>query len=627
MAKRLLILSEPLTPPSYSPRLTSLIHYLEHSGWKCTLECEPVAANHLADVLFRTREKQFSKRLTRTYKAQDFDAIFCSTFYYFPLLTAYRISKAWHLPLIVDVRDIAEQWGKASYFTSPLPKLFGLERLLSRIYVRRNISMRNRVLRHASAVTTVSPWHQQYLQSLTKAPVSLIYNGYDENEIQPKDVKTNTFRIAYIGRLISLQLRQPQMLFQAVSELTCNPSPVTTNLSLDFYSEPHLAQDLKQLAAQYHIEDKLHLHDYIARDEIGEVMSQASILLALGAPASMQQHGILGTKVFEAIGIEKPFMLIPSDEENLAQLITDTGIGVAASTTEEIKAFILEQYAQWQKNGFTRRTVADKTRFSRQHAAQEFQELILSTLNMKHSTLIIIPAYNASKYIAECLCSVKNQTYEHWHCIIVDDGSTDNTASIAQAFVDADQRFTLLRHESNRGQSAARNTALDYVSSLNAKRSTLNDFITFLDADDWLDKNHLQTLVNNIGDKDILQVGYRRISDNGLVLEEKTPRHFHQFTSPCLRLYRAQYLLQADHFKEGMIYEDVIFSLNIWGSKPSYRILPYVGYNYRFNELSTTSQPNPAARKTLYAAIRQTKAPWWLQRFTTLRLKMHFRHE
>ena len=371
MAKRLLIVSEPLTPPSYSPRLTSLIHYLEQRGWKCTFESEPVATNKIADALFRQREKQFTKRLLSIYSAQDFDAVFCSTYYYFPLLTAHKISQQWHLPLIVDVRDIAEQWGKASYFTSPIPRLGGLEKILSRIYVNRNIRMRNRVLRHATAVTTVSPWHQTYLQSLAKAPVSLIYNGYDEAELScnPSPATRNPFSIVFLGRLISLELRQPQLLFQAVSELNI---PV----QLDFYSEPNLANDLRQLAAQYHIEKQLHLHDYIARDKIGEVMSQASILLALGAPSDMQQHGILGTKVFEAIGIEKPFMLIPSDEENLAQLIHETGIGIAASNTEEIKAFITQQYNQWQQNGFTRCTIADKSRFSRNYEAQQFEILL-----------------------------------------------------------------------------------------------------------------------------------------------------------------------------------------------------------------------------------------------------------
>ena len=69
-------------------------------------------------------------------------------------------------------------------------------------------------------------------------------------------------------------------------------------------------------------------------------------------------------------------MLIPSDEENLAQLINETGIGIAASTTEEIKRFILEQYAQWQKNGFTRQTIKNKQRFTRQNQAQQFERIL-----------------------------------------------------------------------------------------------------------------------------------------------------------------------------------------------------------------------------------------------------------
>ena len=376
MAKRLIILSEPLTPPSYSPRLTSMMTYLEQEGWQCTLECEPLAANHIADVLYRTREKHFTKRLLHTYTAQDFDAVFCSTYYYFPLLTAYWISKAWNLPLIVDVRDIAEQWGKASYFTSPLPKLLGLEKPLSRIYVNRNIRLRNRILQHATAVTTVSPWHRDYLQTLTNAPVTLIYNGYDESELQPKDVPTDSFRIAFIGRLISVQLRQPQLLFEAIRNLQSK----IANLQLDFYSEPQLADDLRNLAAQYGIADRVHTHAYVARADLQNVMAKASILVALGAPANLQQHGILGTKIFEAIGMEKPFMLIPSDDENLADLINETGIGIAASGAEQIQDFIIKQYQEWKQQGFTHRTIKNKKRFSRQHEAQQFAQILKSAI-------------------------------------------------------------------------------------------------------------------------------------------------------------------------------------------------------------------------------------------------------
>lgn len=231
---------------------------------------------------------------------------------------------------------------------------------------------------------------------------------------------------------------------------------------------------------------------------------------------------------------------------------------------------------------------------------------------------IIIPAYNVGKYIAQCLCSLREQTYTDWQAIVVDDGSMDNTASIVQAFVEADKRFTLLQHSTNKGQSAARNIAL---------RQATGDYICFVDADDWLDKNYLQTLISNMGDKDILQSGYRRVTGNGIILEEKIPRHFYQFTSPCARLYRASFLLQVNHFPEGMIYEDVIFSLNLWANNPTYRILHYVGYNYRFNESSTTSQSHLSQRKKLYDSIHHTKAPWWLKWFTTLRLKIHFLYE
>lgn len=373
MAKRLLILSEPLTPPSYSPRLTSLIRYLSKRGWQCTLESEPLPAHRRADSIFRYREYNFTKRLLRTYHAQDFDAVFCSTFYYFPLLTARSISKKWHLPLIIDVRDIAEQWGQVSYFTQSLPHLFGLEKLLSRLYVARNIRMRNRVLNNATAVTTVSPWHRQFLQSISSAPVSLIYNGYDEYELQPENVATDYFCIAYIGRIISLRLRQPQLLFQAVSELQAS----MPNLQLAFYSEPELTDALRSLAEQYHIQDRLQLHLYVPRSEIQNIMAQASILVALGAPASTQQHGILGTKVFEAIGVEKPFMLIPTDEENLEQLIRQTDIGIASSDVEQIKDFITKQYTQWKQQGYTRCTITDKQRFSRAYQAKQFEQILL----------------------------------------------------------------------------------------------------------------------------------------------------------------------------------------------------------------------------------------------------------
>lgn len=607
MLKRLLILSEPLLPPAFSPRLTSLIDYLTQNGWQCTLETEPPFAHRVLDHLFRCREKRFTQRLKKTYSARDFDAVFCSTYYYFPLLTAQKLSQAWHLPLFIDVRDIAEQWGKTNYFTSPLPKLFGIENLFRRIYIRRNIRLRNHALRCATAVTTVSPWHQQFLQSLTQAPVSLIYNGYNEAELQPEDCPTDSFRLAFIGRFINLQLRRPDLLFQAVSELDIP-------IQLDFYSEPHLSNNLRRLAERYNITDKLHLYDYIPRAEIQPTMSQASILLAFGAPASEQQHGILGTKVFEAIGMEKPFMLIPSDEGDLAQLIADTGIGIAARTTDDIKSFVLNIYKDWQTNGFTRQPVRDKHLFTRRYQAQQFEELINDKLPNDKMVSVIVPVYNAEPYLAQCLCSLTNQTYRNIEILLVDDGSTDGSRRIAEAFVEADKRVKLFT-QPNKGQSAARNTALQHATG---------DYICFVDADDWLDKDFLSTMLSHIGDFDVLQTGYKRVKDD-MVVEQKCPQNFYQFTAPWARLYSRENIRKVGLFPLNMIYEDVIFSLQLWSLKPSYRLINYTGYNYRMTSDSITSRVNVAAQHKLYDTIRRTYAPLWLKLYTILRLKCHFR--
>jgi len=100
---------------------------------------------------------------------------------------------------------------------------------------------------------------------------------------------------------------------------------------------------------------------------------------------------------------------------------------------------------------------------------------------------VIIPLYNAEKFLAWTLESVKNQTLKNFECLIVNDGSTDSSAEIALKFVRADrQRFRLLRHACNSGPSASRNTAI---------RAALGEFICFLDSDDLMMPESLEKRV------------------------------------------------------------------------------------------------------------------------------------
>lgn len=89
---------------------------------------------------------------------------------------------------------------------------------------------------------------------------------------------------------------------------------------------------------------------------------------------------------------------------------------------------------------------------------------------------IVVPCYGQAKYLPDALDSIIAQEYENWECIVVDDGSPDETAQVATTYMMRDPRFLLVR-QPNRGLSAARNTGI-----ANSKGS----YIQFLDADDLI---------------------------------------------------------------------------------------------------------------------------------------------
>lgn len=98
---------------------------------------------------------------------------------------------------------------------------------------------------------------------------------------------------------------------------------------------------------------------------------------------------------------------------------------------------------------------------------------------------IIIPCYNQAQYLPETLDSVLRQTYEHWECIIVNDGSTDNTQVIAQNYCAKDERFRYLPKE-NGGVSAARNMGIQH---------STGSFILPLDSDDIIADTYVEKAI------------------------------------------------------------------------------------------------------------------------------------
>ena len=90
---------------------------------------------------------------------------------------------------------------------------------------------------------------------------------------------------------------------------------------------------------------------------------------------------------------------------------------------------------------------------------------------------IIVPVYQAEKYISKCIESIVNQTYKNLEIILIDDGSTDRSGEICDEYGKKDNRIVVV-HNKNKGVSVARNCGLDIATG---------DYITFVDSDDYID--------------------------------------------------------------------------------------------------------------------------------------------
>ncbi len=98
---------------------------------------------------------------------------------------------------------------------------------------------------------------------------------------------------------------------------------------------------------------------------------------------------------------------------------------------------------------------------------------------------VIIPVYNVEEYLRECVDSVLRQTYENLEIILVDDGSTDSSGVICDEYIDADERISVI-HQKNGGLSVARNKGLSEAKG---------NYVYFLDSDDYIAENTLETLL------------------------------------------------------------------------------------------------------------------------------------
>lgn len=209
---------------------------------------------------------------------------------------------------------------------------------------------------------------------------------------------------------------------------------------------------------------------------------------------------------------------------------------------------------------------------------------------------IIVPMYNAEKYIENCLNSLLNQTYKNIEIILIDDGSTDNTLNIIDTLKKNEENIRVIRQK-NCGVSHARNTGI--------KNST-GKYIFFIDADDWIDNETIETLVKIIKKEnvDIVKCNFvrekenKRIDNNILILENicntSIPKSkyidklYPQLSNTNFFNVVWGQLINKDIIKElfdeQMAFgEDYLFNIQLYYNSNSIYIYNYTLYHYRAN--------------------------------------------
>lgn len=210
---------------------------------------------------------------------------------------------------------------------------------------------------------------------------------------------------------------------------------------------------------------------------------------------------------------------------------------------------------------------------------------------------VIIPVYNAEKYLSKCIDSVLNQTYQDLEIILVNDGSTDDSEKILEKYRSRDSRIVIINKD-NGGASTARNVGLD---------TAHGEYITFVDSDDTISPYYLEILHNcalNDGSdfvcyryKDSIKVfddynlinnlvNERVIVNSRNVLKEYEYKYYPIiWGTPFNKLFHKS-LFDDIRFTEGMIYEDVEILPKLIKASHQLTILPMELYYYNFSENS-----------------------------------------
>lgn len=227
----------------------------------------------------------------------------------------------------------------------------------------------------------------------------------------------------------------------------------------------------------------------------------------------------------------------------------------------------------------------------------------------KERVSVVVPIYNAGKKLEKCITSILSQTFADFELILVNDGSPDNSLEICEKYRDRDSRIVLI-NKKNEGSVIARETGL---------KASTSEYIMFVDADDWVDKNIIMFLYNEsiANNADISVCDTYKVVGNGKLIKWRTQSiffesdkvytkedvkknlvtsYFHGHSFPAslfAKLYRRDLLLTSGSYLNRIRYlgDDLFYNLEVFLKADRVKVFNYPLYYYRIGGLTSKYMP------------------------------------
>lgn len=213
---------------------------------------------------------------------------------------------------------------------------------------------------------------------------------------------------------------------------------------------------------------------------------------------------------------------------------------------------------------------------------------------------IIVPVFNAEKYICRCLDSISSQTYINFEVILIDDGSTDISGHICDDYSQKDKRFRVI-HQENSGVASARQIGLE---------ESQGEYVIHADPDDWVEPNWIEVLYNTAVKEgtDITMCDFIREEKNASKVVRQKPTSLHTVDilndfltgtlwgicwnklvrKECFKLFDTQFIKEMNLWEDLYVFTDLVLK----GATVSYVSLPLYHYDCFSNSESIVRKPS-----------------------------------